>query len=122
VKETKSGIFKVSVTARQPLLDRHTALARLEQRHPARASRGAVVSCTSSVSHPAGNHSIHQGELERSGQRGRQAELRGDGSQSACFTFPSTWFVGVEFSVAMAAPGALAVGDLEGERAAPVVR
>jgi hypothetical protein len=36
--EKRSGVSKVSVIGRQPLLDRHTAIARGDQGHPARAS------------------------------------------------------------------------------------
>ena len=60
--EKRSGISKGSVTGRQPLLDRHTASAKLEQGPPARAARRAFASCTSAMSNPSGNQPIHQGE------------------------------------------------------------
>jgi hypothetical protein len=48
--EKRSSVSTVSVTAHQPLLDRHIALARREQGYPARASSSALASRKSAFS------------------------------------------------------------------------
>ena len=55
----RSGASTGSVTRRQPLLDRHTALARLDQGQPAQASRRALAPCTSTGSHPSANQPMY---------------------------------------------------------------
>jgi hypothetical protein len=43
--QKRGGLSKASVTGRQLLLDRHTAIARLDQGHPTSSSRSALASC-----------------------------------------------------------------------------
>jgi hypothetical protein len=98
-KENDRGVYTVSVTARQPLLDRHTALARQEQGHPARASSRALASGTSAVSlslqhtHPYTRASRSETALSRGLPPARQAgscpahAVRSGACCGACGTF-----------------------------------